>query len=135
MLGLLQLLWLLSAEDALPGWCVINQCWREKRGSESDAFPLAIVSINFTGVAFNAFSRGKLAAQVEKAHSSGAALPILQVCPLLLFSERIVWGIFRLTLILACLFPIAEHQHFLRRLLSLHGFNVLQAAADHRPLF
>lgn len=78
MLGLLQLLWLLSSHDALPGWCAINQCWREKRGSDDDAFPLAIVSINFTCVAFDAFSRGKLAAQVERAHSSGATMPVLQ---------------------------------------------------------
>ena len=79
MLGLLQLLWLLSSDDALPGWCVINQCWREQRGAEADSFPLAIVSINFTCVAFDAFSRGKVATQIETAHRSGAVLPVLQV--------------------------------------------------------
>jgi hypothetical protein len=79
MLGLLQLLWLLSSDDALPGWCVINQCWREQRGLEADAFPLAIVSINFSSVAFDAFSRGKVAAQIESAHRSGTDLSVLQV--------------------------------------------------------
>jgi hypothetical protein len=82
MLGLLQLLWLLSSQDALPGWCIINQCWRERRGTEEDSFPLAIVSINFTCLAFDAFSRGKLAAQVESAHSSGTDSSVLQVCSL-----------------------------------------------------
>jgi hypothetical protein len=87
MLGLLQLLWLLSSEDALPGWCTINQCWREQRGAESDAFPLAIVSINFTCIAFDAFSRGKLAAQIESGHRSGADMSVFQVCAYLFVSS------------------------------------------------
>lgn len=78
MLGLLQLLWLLSSEDALPGWCVINRSWREQRGAEVDSFPLAIVSINFTCISFDAFARGKLAVQIESAHSSGTELSALQ---------------------------------------------------------
>lgn len=88
MLGLLQLLWLLSSEDALPGWCVINRCWREQRGTEVDSFPLAIVSINFTCIAFDAFARGKLAAQIESAHSSGTQMSALQVSDFLAFFFR-----------------------------------------------
>ena len=88
MLGLLQLLWLLSSEDALPGWCVINRCWREQRGTEVDSFPLAIVSINFTCIAFDAFARGKLAAQIESAHSSGTQLSALHVSDFLSFFFR-----------------------------------------------
>jgi hypothetical protein len=79
MLGLLQLLWLLSSEDALPGWCVINQVWREKRGTEIDSFPLAIVSINFTCVTLDAFARGKLAAQIESSHRAGAEMSVFKV--------------------------------------------------------
>jgi hypothetical protein len=88
MLGLLQLLWLLSSEDALPGWCVINRSWREQRGAEVDSFPLAIVSINFTCISFDAFARGKLAVQIESAHSSGTELSALQVCDFLVFAFR-----------------------------------------------
>lgn len=90
MLGLLQLLWLLSSEDALPGWCTINQCWREERGAELDSFPLAIVSINFTCVAFDAFTRGKLVAQIESAHRSGADLSVFQVCAYFFFYSLIL---------------------------------------------
>jgi hypothetical protein len=79
MLGLLQLLWLMSSDQALPGWCIINQCWREPRGAEVDSFPLAIVSINFTCIAFDAFARGKLAAQIEGAQISGNDRSVFQV--------------------------------------------------------
>lgn len=118
MLGLLQLLWLLSSQDALPGWCIINQCWRERRGTEQDSFPLAIVSINFTCLAFDAFSRGKLAAQVESAHSSGTDSSVLQVCytlsPSLLLPSRIESTNF------------ADARHFVSKLLShSHQFDVL----------
>ena len=79
MLGLLQLLWLLSTEEALPGWCVINQVWREQRGADIDSFPLAIVSINFTGLAFDAFVRGKLAGQIESSQRAGADMSVIKV--------------------------------------------------------
>jgi hypothetical protein len=81
MFGLLQLMWLLSSEDALPGWCVINKCWREQRGTEMDSFPLAIVSINLTCLAFDALTRGKLAAHIEAAHKSGTEMAVLKVLP------------------------------------------------------
>jgi hypothetical protein len=79
MLGLLQLLWLLSTEEALPGWCVINQVWREQRGADIDSFPLAIVSINFTCLAFDAFVRGKLAGQIESSQRAGADMSVIKV--------------------------------------------------------
>ena len=124
MLGLLQLLWLLSSQDALPGWCIINQCWRERRGTEQDSFPLAIVSINFTCLAFDAFSRGKLAAQVESAHSSGTDSSVLQVCytlsPSLFLPSRIESTNF------------ADARHFVSTLLShSHQFDVLWKMLIH----
>ena len=157
MLGLLQLLWLLSTEEALPGWCVINQVWREQRGADIDSFPLAIVSINFTCLAFDAFVRGKLAGQIESSQRAGADMSVIKV--------HVHWDFLRL-----CCIPLQRSsfahststqsliirrlshssllqtqpdplpspsvpQHVLRRLLSLHGDHLVQAPADHRKLF